>query len=226
MIGAEELAAASDGFESVPYESGNTWFAGLDAQSLYAMVRMFKPSRVIEIGCGHSTGITIAALKANARDGFAGTLTAVDPDPRITLEPDVDHRRVRVEDLPPEFFDDLVANDILFIDSSHKWAPGNDVDILYGVVLPALAEGVLVHIHDVFLPDPYPDAWSDRRYDEQDHLSRLFERGGWEVVWSCHQMDKSSGDLMAKLFSAYRREYGSGSFWIRKIRKIRKGSGE
>jgi hypothetical protein len=211
-----ELSEASEGFQSIEFDSGNTWFAGLDAQSLYAMVRMFRPSRVIEIGSGHSTGITVAALKANTEDGFAGVLTAVDPDPRIALGPEIDHRRVRVESLPLSFFQGLVRDDILFIDSSHKWSPGNDVDILYGTILPSLADGVLVHIHDVFLPDPYPDAWADRRYDEQDHLSWVLEHGGWEIVWSCHQMDKSSSDLMVRLFSEYRRDCGSGSLWIRK----------
>ena len=53
-------------------------------------------------------------------------------------------------------FEELGAGDILFIDSSHIAMPGTDVDRLFLDVLPRLPSGVLVHVHDILLPDAYP----------------------------------------------------------------------
>ena len=51
----------------------------------------------------------------------------------------------------------LEAGDWLAIASSHVAMPGTDVDFLFGRSLPALPPGVLLHAHDVILPDPYPE---------------------------------------------------------------------
>jgi hypothetical protein len=48
----------------------NGWFGPGDAEALYAMIRHFKPRRIVEIGCGQSTLV--------ARFAIADT-TAVDP---------------------------------------------------------------------------------------------------------------------------------------------------
>ena len=77
-----------------------------------------------------------------------------------------------------ETLPDLAPGDVLSIDSSHILMPGTDVDILLNRVLPALPAGVLVHIHDVFLPDDYPPAWSWRGYNEQLGVAALVQGGG------------------------------------------------
>jgi predicted O-methyltransferase YrrM len=214
VIGSVEVLARD--FESIGYDIENTWFGSVDAEILYAMVIKFHPGRIIEVGSGNSTAISLAAMRSNLRDGWGGTLVAIDPDPRAVLDPVVDHRRMKLEDAPRELFDWLVEGDILFIDSSHKWAPGNDVDLLYHQILPALRPGVVVHVHDIFLPDAYPDAWSDRQYDEQEHLRALLDAGQWEVLWSSHQMQLSSPELLAKTFASYSPSRWPGSFWMRK----------
>ena len=202
------------GLEGIGYDVENTWFGSVDAEVLYAMVIWHHPSRIIEVGSGHSTTISLAAMRSNLADGRGGVLVAIDPDPRAVLDPVIDHRRVRLEDAPRELFDWLVDGDILFIDSSHKWAPGNDVDILYHEILPALRSGVVVHAHDIFLPDPYPETWSDRAYDEQEHLQALLDTGQWEVLWSSHQMQVSSPDALAAAFASYTPDRWPGSFWM------------
>ncbi len=58
-----------------------------------------------------------------------------------------------------EVFSALQAGDVLFIDSTHVLKTGSDVAWLYGDLLPALNEGVYVHIHDMFYPFEYPREW-------------------------------------------------------------------
>ena len=56
--------------------------------------------------------------------------------------------------------------------------PGTDVDSLFLDVLPRLAAGVLVHVHDITLPDAYPAAWAWRGYNEQLLVGALIQGGG------------------------------------------------
>lgn len=62
----------------------------------------------------------------------------------------------------PFFFQQLRANDILFIDSSHIIRPQGDVLFEYFEILPALNSGVIVHIHDIFTPKDYPAEWINK----------------------------------------------------------------
>lgn len=159
------------------------WFPRLDAAMLYAVVRDTIPARVVEVGSGHSTRFIVRAL----RDAGAPTagVTCVDPDPRARLAGlPVRHLAGLVQDVDPALFAELGAGDILFIDSSHVLVPGGDVDLLLNDVLPRLPAGVLVHLHDIFLPDPYPEAWAWRGYGEQVAAGCLLQGGAWEVLFA------------------------------------------
>ncbi len=85
---------------------------------------------------------------------------------------------------PLDLFAALEAGDILFIDSSHKLTPGSDVELLITQILPAIPAGVLVHIHDIFLPGGYPASWSWRNYNEQAAVAALFQAGGWMPLFA------------------------------------------
>jgi hypothetical protein len=80
----------------------------------------------------------------------------------------------------------LAAGDMLAIDSSHLALPGTDVDLLFGRVLPRLPAGVLVHVHDVFLPDGYPPVWGWRHYAEQMLVAAWLAAGGLELRFASH----------------------------------------
>jgi len=160
------------------------WFPRLDGAAAYGLVRRHRPQRIVEIGSGHSTRFLARAIQ----DGKLATrLVAIDPEPRATL------RGLAVEwiakplqaagDAP---FAALGPNDVVFIDSSHVMMPGSDVDHLVNRILPALAPGVLVHVHDIFLPDAYPAAWSWRGYNEQQAVLPLLTAGGYEVLFASH----------------------------------------
>jgi hypothetical protein len=62
---------------------------------------------------------------------------------------------------------------MLFIDSSHAVKVGSDVVRIYLDIVPRLPAGVLVHIHDIFLPFDYPAAWGWRNYNEQQGVAPL-----------------------------------------------------
>ncbi|HEY5599020.1 MAG TPA: class I SAM-dependent methyltransferase [Kiloniellales bacterium] len=159
-----------------------SWFPRLDAAVAYALVRRHRPKRIIEVGSGHSTRFLARAI---ADAGLACRITAIDPAPRAALPAGVvDLRQERVQDLAPEDVAALRAGDVLMIDSSHILMPGSDVDFLLSRVLPLLPAGVLVHFHDIFLPDTYPAAWDWRGYNEQLGILPLVRDAGWEVIFA------------------------------------------
>ena len=69
----------------------------------------------------------------------------------------------------------LGPGDVLFIDSTHVAKVGSDVNYLFFEVLPRLAVGKLVHVHDVFASFEYPIEWlrEGRAWNEQ-YLLRAF----------------------------------------------------
>jgi predicted O-methyltransferase YrrM len=173
-------------FDGPPPEPrwGQSWFPRLDGAAAYALVRLNRPRRIVEVGSGHSTRMLARATV----DAEAGTqITCIDPAPRAALNGlDIEWRKrvLGAADLP--LFEALEAGDIAFFDSSHILWPGTDVDMMLNRILPALAPGVLVHIHDILLPDPYPETWEWRGYTEQNGLAGWILGGGYAPVFSSH----------------------------------------
>jgi hypothetical protein len=192
------------------------WFPTLDACAAYALVRQRKPMRIVEIGSGHSTRFLAAALGD-------GAITAIDPAPRADIA-----RLPRVAIVPrtvhhadPRVFAELRAGDLLFIDSSHILMPGSDVDLLLGRVLPMLPPDVLVHIHDIALPDDYPRAWAWRNYNEQQGVIPLLLSGAWETLFSsAYAATRLAGRVGRSVAARLPRhpEGRSTSLWLRKLR--------
>lgn len=158
------------------------WFPRLDAAVAYGLVRDHQPSHIIEVGSGHSTRFMVQAIQ----DGSLSTkFISIDPAPRATIETlPIDVVRTTVQQAPITIFSDLRKGDILFIDSSHISMPGSDVDLLFLEILPSLPSGIFVHIHDIFLPDDYPEHWDWRGYNEQQAIAPFFLGGGYDVIFS------------------------------------------
>lgn len=160
------------------------WFPRLDAAAAYALVRTLAPRRIVEIGSGHSTRFMARAVADGA---LATAILCIDPAPRATLASlGVAHRARVLADDDIADIETLGAGDILFIDSSHVAMPGTDVDRLVLDVLPRLAPGVIVHVHDILLPDAYPPGWAWRGYNEQTVVGALLGGGGWDLVFASH----------------------------------------
>jgi hypothetical protein len=93
---------------------------------------------------------------------------SIDPKPRAEIdELCTQVIRQRLEDIDQQVFSTLAPGDFLFIDSSHRVFTNSDVTTFFLEVLPHLRPGVLVHIHDIFLPWDYPHEWNARYYSEQ-----------------------------------------------------------
>jgi hypothetical protein len=172
------------------------WFPRLDAAAAYAIVRKTKPKRIVEVGSGHSTRFLARAV---ADGKLATRITCIDPEPRASITGlPVELVRAPVQGVPLSAFE-LQPRDILFIDSSHQVKPGSDLEFLLERVLPTLPGGVRLHFHDIFLPDPYPEMWAWRRYNEQQALERLLA-DGYVAEFSSHQAQKGHFDgVLARL---------------------------
>jgi methyltransferase family protein len=166
------------------------WFPRLDAAAAYAIVRLTRPARIVEVGSGHSTRFLARAV----RDGCLRTqITAIDPAPRASIA------GLEVHSLPEPvqrcdvgLFQSLAPGDILFVDSSHQFKPGSDVEFIFDRVLPRLGSGVRIHFHDIFLPDEYPAQWAWRRYNEQAAVAALIG-DDYAPEFSSHQAATGGG---------------------------------
>lgn len=153
-----ELSVYCDELTTLDFEFNNGFFSGFDAAVYYSLIRHLQPCRVIEIGGGYSTRIAARALAANQQ----GSLTCIEPYPEERLASanlQLELITKRVEEIDVDFFSFLEANDILFIDSSHTVKFGSDVCYEFLEIMPRLARGVWVHVHDIFFPHDYPAEW-------------------------------------------------------------------
>lgn len=170
------------------------WFPRLDALAAYAMLRTRKPTRVVEVGSGHSTRFMAAAIEDG---GLGTTLTCIDPAPRASLRGlDVTWQKTVLQTAPREQLEALEHGDVLFIDSSHLLMPGTDVDHLIGHILPSLSVGVLLHVHDIFLPDGYPESWAWRGYNEQSAIAALLQGSSYRLLFASRYVATRMGERL------------------------------
>lgn len=211
----KECGFASDPHEH-SYHYNNGYFEAVDAEIAYCMVRHFKPSRVVEIGTGYSTRVLAAALKKNTeRDHFQGKLISVDPFPKRFSQNGwkdiVVQIPAAVQDLDLEFFNQLESGDILFIDSSHVVGTGSDVVREYLEILPRLKPGVIVHVHDIFLPSDYPrEAVLNRLWfwSEQYLLQAFLSfNNQFEVLWASSAMHIHHPSVLERCFPHWQHSY-------------------
>lgn len=176
---------------SAPFWLINGTFMAIDAHVYYAFIRHFHPRRIIEIGGGNSSVLAGIAVERNRRGGGApAQLTVIEPYPDGRLLrgfPGLSNIvRARVQEVSLEIFGELQAGDILFIDSSHVLRSGGDVQYEYLEILPRLAPGVLVHIHDISLPKPYPSVYAEQElYWNEQYLLQAFLafNNRFEIIW-------------------------------------------
>jgi len=172
------------------------WFPRVDAALAYALTRGLQPARVVEVGCGHSTRFL---ARARRDGGLATEITAIDPAPRAELERlQVRQLRATLQACGAAPFAGLAAGDFVMIDSSHILMPGSDVELLLCHILPGLPAGVLVQIHDVFLPDDYPADWAWRGYNEQLAVAALVAGGAWRPLFASHYVATRLAGRLAK----------------------------
>lgn len=203
----------------------NKRYESVDAESLYAILRHFKPKRVIELGSGASSHVIAEARAANAREGSSLRHSIFDPFPftASALGPvDADVHRQRTEDLELSTFSELAAGDVLFVDTTHTVKTGGDVPRLVLDVFPRLREGVLVHVHDIFLPYEYPRQWviDDRRAWAEQYIVHAFLafNDSYEVVFPAHALARQAPDVVRAAIPSFADGAAPAAFWMRKVR--------
>jgi hypothetical protein len=160
----------------------NRFMEGLDAIALSCLLIDRKPARYMEIGSGNST---MFARHAISHAKVETTITSIDPHPRAEIDALCDRViRHALEDCDLSLFDQLEAGDVLFYDGSHRVFTNSDATVFFLEVLPRLPGGVLVHIHDIFLPSDYLPEWNSRLYSEQYMLAAMLlsRDPGFEVI--------------------------------------------
>lgn len=170
---AQLLAAAAD-FDWPAKPDGSRrffldqdWLADFDARVLCGMMRHLRPRQIIEIGSGFSSALMLDVDELYLARQTRFTFIEPRPARLLGLLRNGDRNRCRIidreaQDVPPDCFADLADGDILFVDSSHVAKVGHDVNYIVFDVLPRLADGVVVHFHDICWPFEYPAEWIER----------------------------------------------------------------
>jgi predicted O-methyltransferase YrrM len=213
----------------------NGMFGPQDAFTYYGLIREHRPARVLEVGSGFST---LIAARAAAMNG-ATQVTCIEPYPTDAhnshLRAEDGFRLVEkpVQEVELDVFTSLTAGDILFIDSSHVAKPGSDVEFLVFEVLPRIAPGVFVHVHDIFLPRGYTNHFyieQNRHWNENYLLGALLlENPRWQVyIANAFVADFGRSPALDSVVDALAGPHrskrdalaevaGGGSIWLRRL---------
>ena len=215
----QSIKKSNDEKESVNPTWNNGFLPGLDIAAIYTMLAEYKPKKYVEVGSGNSTKVVYKAKKDN---NLPTEIISIDPYPRAEIDHLADKIiRLPFENIDIEFLDNLEENDILFIDNSHRILPNSDAMVFFMEALPRLKKGVIVHVHDVYLPYDYPQDMCDRAYSEQYGLAILLLANPkkYKTIYPCYFVseDKELSDQLMPLWNHDNLkgvERHGGSFWF------------
>lgn len=197
----------------------NGWLPPLDGMLLYTLTRLHKPRIYLEIGSGNSTKFVRQAIIDHQ---LQTRIVSIDPHPRAEIDALCDEIiRRPFEDIAMDVLSYLGPGDILFQDSSHRAFMNSDATIFFTEFFPSIPPGVLVGVHDIFLPYDYPEIWKARWYNEQYLLMTYLLGGGGltEMVFPAHFACKDArlSPLIKDLYdlpALTNRDPGGGAFWM------------
>ncbi len=210
--------------EGLRYYFENPSYSYCDAIFLYCMIRFLKPRRIIEVGSGFSSCVTLDTNELF----FDGTImtTFIDPYPELlmSLLKETDKGKIqiipsRLQDVDLGEFRQLEANDILFIDSTHVSKINSDVNRIFFSILPILSPGVYVHFHDICFPFEYPK-------------KQVYEGIAWNEAYMLRAFLQFNSSFRMVLMNTFMEIFhkpffddkmpaclknGGGHIWIRKV---------
>jgi hypothetical protein len=198
----------------------NKWLDGLDTLALYGFVASGSAKTYLEVGSGYSTKVVRQAIKDR---NLPTRLVSIDPQPRAEIDAICDEvLRQPLETVDLSVFDRLAAGDILFVDNSHRSFMNSDVTVFFLDILPRLQRGVLVHIHDIYLPYDYMPERAEWYYSEQYLLASSLLAGhqNYEVLLPVHYIEHAP-TVRSATDSLWKHPHMQGvtqmgcSFWLR-----------
>lgn len=210
--------------EGLRYHFENPSFSYSDAVVLYCMIRLLQPKRIIEVGSGYSSCVTLDTNELFFGDSIS--ITFIEPYPELlrSLLKESDRSSAtilssRLQDVDIAEFEKLGRNDILFVDSTHVAKFNSDVNRIFFEILPRLSPGVHVQFHDVFYPFEYPREWilEGRAWNEL-YLLRTFLQynRAFEIVLMNTYMECMHEAFFKERMPLCLKNPG-GSIWLRKV---------
>jgi predicted O-methyltransferase YrrM len=207
------------------YYFENRMFLESDALFLFGLMRAIQPCRIVEIGSGFSSAVMLDT--AQRHFDVSPQFTFIDPNPerlqKLLLNGDGSSADViarRVQEVATKPWESLEDGDILFIDSSHVSKCGSDVNFLFSEVMPSLADGVYVHVHDISYPFEYPRSWfTERRWAwNEAYLLRAFLQFNtcFKIVAWVPFINRTMSKFVADKMPLCQNDPG-GSFWMQKL---------
>jgi len=198
----------------------NEFLPGLDMAALFAMIAHYKPKRYMEVGSGNSTLVAAAAKSQFSPDT---EIISIDPFPRADID-QVSQQIIRMpfEQVGVEWADKLEPGDMVFIDNSHRVLPNSDATVFFLEWMPRLKPGVIVQIHDIYLPWDYPQDMCERGYSEQYILAMALMSNPqrYRTIFPAFWVHQQS-ELQQRLDPIWNHpntrgvEQHGGSFWFR-----------
>lgn len=198
----------------------NGYLPGLDIIMLYSLLVQIKPSTYIEIGSGTSTKVAYRSRKENS---LSFEIISIDPSPRKNISKVADRiYSQEIQQTDTAIFQSLSENDVLFLDGTHLLYPNSDVMWFFMEIFPILKNGVIVHIHDIYLPYDYPDFMLKRYYNEQYLLGALLLSNPERYEILCPNYFISTNKPLHEILNPIWElnglknvEHHGGSFWIK-----------
>jgi methyltransferase family protein len=207
------------------YALENPYYSWGDGNVLQAMIRHYRPQRITEIGSGWSSACICDTVHHFLND--AVELTFVEPYPKRLRDLlgngasklNISVLECKVQEVNLDIFERLEGGDFLIIDSSHVLRTGGDVCYELFEILPRLASGVVVQIHDIFWPFEYPREWAvnDNRSWNEIYAVRAFltYNDRWNIVMFNSYMALVERNLVANTYPDFSKR-SPGAIWLQR----------
>ena len=211
----------SEGFR---YFFNNPAFSYGDGSILYAMLRYYRPKRLVEVGSGYSSACALDTIDRYLGEEVDVTFVEPYPDLLLRLLGAGTERRFQihastVQKADMAIFECLNKGDFLFIDSTHIMKTGSDVCHELFNILPALQSGVIIHFHDIFWPFEYGRQWvldENRSWNELYGLRAfLMYNDVFEVIFFNDFFVNNYRPIIQADYPRMLKNSG-GSIWLRK----------
>lgn len=227
-----ELPFTNEKKEGLRYYYKNGYYGPSDAIILYCMIRQLTPKKIIEVGSGFSSCVILDTNELFLGDAM--NCTFIEPYPErlesLLVNGKSEHctiHKKKLQEIPLEVFKELEENDILFIDSTHVSKLNSDVNYVIHEILPALASGVHIHIHDVFYPFEYPKQWLlSTWYWNEQYILRAFLQYNDKfkiIMFNTFLENMYEEEIKSRFPLLYKNETGllyentGGSIWLKKM---------
>jgi uncharacterized UPF0146 family protein len=208
------------------YYVNNGWFSAMDCEVYYSIIRRYQPKLIVEIGSGNTTKLAAMAKRKN-NNGLR--IISIDPHPasKVEIEQYADKfYNAAFEDIDVPEIDELRANDIFFMDSSHN-IMNADVQKEYEIIWNKLPSGCIIHWHDIHLPTEYQHGYRNKEtgYSDQYALLALLESHKFKILCANYWLLRTSYEEIKFYLPTvrYRKEVLKeintlcGSFWAVKL---------